>query len=107
MTTRSLFTGAIKTIEALTQTFTITSRYEHGPFSVRIPEGGLLLGAGQRLTLLTAGAHLEGTHWVEGQLAADGQGWDVTVPDLVVRTDEPGAAWQVDLTITVTYAVPA
>ncbi|MFG2178961.1 hypothetical protein ACGFLS_09595 [Streptomyces abikoensis] len=104
MSTRSIFTGAIKTIETRTEKFTVTSLSD-GPFAVRIPEGGLLLGGGQRFTILTPNLDWRGYLEVVGQLSADGLGWEVAPPRGLQISDT--GPWKGELTITVSYAVPA
>lgn len=104
MTTRSIFTGAIKTIETRTEKFTITSLTD-GPFTLRIPEGGLLLGGGQLFTLLTPDVDWQGDLVAIGQLSADGLGWEVRPPHGPAASG--GEAWKGELTVAVSYAVPA
>ncbi|KNB50098.1 hypothetical protein [Streptomyces caatingaensis] len=110
METRSIFTGAVKALEARTETFGITESYARGPFTVRVPEGALILGASQRLgkpTCEDGKAYLDGSTLVTGEPTEDGLGWTVRDLGFKVLTDVPGAAWTVPLTIRVTYAVPA
>lgn len=101
MITRSVFTGAIRAFETVTQTFPIERQWKNGPFTVRVPEGALVLAAHHWITVAGDNALYDGAI---GAPTTDGLGWTVQVPN----GWKPGDGdWKADVSITVAYAVPA
>ncbi|MBZ4320623.1 hypothetical protein [Streptomyces huiliensis] len=106
MTTRSIFIGAIKSIETVTRSFTFTHVDSPRKYEVAVPEGGLILSGWAQLGATNPDGKVQPKSPMTSGLSASGNGWLCEVPNLW-HPDFIGFDWTAEVTLTVTYAVPA
>ncbi|WP_372408373.1 hypothetical protein [Streptomyces luteireticuli] len=106
MTTRSIFIGAIKSIETVTRSFTFTALQHPRTFEIAVPEGGLILNGWAHMEATQPDGQHEPKSATHSYISPSGQAWQCEVED-AWRPSFPGFAWTCEVTLTVVYAVPA